>query len=657
MSAKKKKNSGKKNKNVNQNKKTNNVQKNNVPKQNLTETKKQENKKVDTKKSQEKNNKKIDDKNNLKKEIDNDKKTENIIFKNDKKENPKNIKKSENIKNEKEKKKNDNEKIIQMIDEKENKKRKALAIFINISVIALILMIFSTIFAIIQANKITIAKGVSIKNIDVSNLTYEEARAKLEEALNIEISVNIDLKYKDYSYTMKPEEISLKYDIENALNEAYQVGRGSSIIKNNYNIIFTAFKNKNIDFEFDYNEEELDKVVDYVSTNVPDLIMQYSYYIEENELIINPGTDGIQVNKDNLKEKIKNDISNRDLAKLINDYKNSSIDIPYENVKAEKIDIDKIYGEVHSEPKNAYYTQATETTDFAIYPDTDGIDFAVSMEEAKNIISQEGVTEYIIPLNRKKADVTINDIGIEAFPHKISSFPTKYDASNINRSENLRIAASKINGTVLMPGQMFSFNTVVGERTIAEGYKNAAIYSDGQVVDGLAGGICQISSTLYNAVLLANLQIDERHNHSFTTSYVKPGRDATVVYGVKDFKFTNNRNYPIKIEAIVANGVATFNIYGIKEKNEYTVKILPVVTETVPYTVQTIQDPSLPAGKIAISQAGASGCKVTTYKEVSLNGVVISKEIISNDVYKVMTRIIRKGPSTAPASAPATPVQ
>ncbi len=536
----------------------------------------------------------------------------------------------------------------------ENKKRKILAVTINISAVLLILLIFSTIFAILFAGKNTIARGVSIKNIDVSNLTYEEARAKLEEAFKVELNVNIDLKYKDYSYTLKSEDIGLKYDIDDVLNQAYQIGRGSSIIRNNYSLIATAFTNKNIDFKFDYNEEELNKIVDYISTDVPDLMMQYSYYIEENDLIINSGVDGIQVNKDELKEEILNNVANRNVKDLIQNYKNSTIDIPYSSVKADKIDLEKIHNEIYSEPKNAYYTEATETTDFAIFPDSDGIDFAISMEEAKNIISQEGNTEYVIPLNRKKADITINDIGIEAFPYKISTFPTKYDASNLNRSENLRIAASKINGTVLMPGEKFSFNAVVGERTIAEGYKDAAIYSDGQVVDGLAGGICQISSTLYNAVLLANLQIDERYNHSFTTSYVQAGRDATVVYGVKDFKFTNNREYPIKIEAIVANGVATFNIYGIKQKNEYSVKIIPVTTETTPYKVQTITDASLPAGKIKIVQAGASGCKVTTYKEVSLNGVVISKEVISNDVYKVMTRIVRKGPSSAPASA--TPV-
>jgi len=189
----------------------------------------------------------------------------------------------------------------------------------------------------------------------------------------------------------------------------------------------------------------------------------------------------------------------------------------------------------------------------------------------------------------------------------------QYDASNINRSGNLKIAADKINGTVLMPGEEFSFNEIVGKRTIEEGYRNAKIYENGQVVDGLAGGICQISSTLYNAVLLANLEITERRNHSFTTTYVPAGRDATVVYGRQDFKFKNSRTFPIKIEANVANGIAAFNIHGIREEVEYEIKIIPVTTQTIPYQTEYIPDPTVLPGQQRVKQAGHSGYKVTTY--------------------------------------------
>ena len=198
-----------------------------------------------------------------------------------------------------------------------------------------------------------------------------------------------------------------------------------------------------------------------------------------------------------------------------------------------------------------------------------------------------------------------------------------------------------------MPGEEFSYNKVVGERTIAAGYKEAAIYSGGQVVDGLGGGICQISSTLYNVVVQANLDVTERSNHQFITSYVGAGKDATVVYGAIDFKFVNSRKYPIKIVSSVKNGVVQMWIYGVKEEVEYDVKIETEIISSIPYSTKYIEDNSLEAGVEVIKQHGAAGCKSIAYKVCRLNGAVVSKTVLSNDTYSAMTRIIRRGTKNA----------
>ena len=160
----------------------------------------------------------------------------------------------------------------------------------------------------------------------------------------------------------------------------------------------------------------------------------------------------------------------------------------------------------------------------------------------------------------------------------------------------------------------------------------------------MAGGICQISSTLYNAVVKANLEIVERRNHSFTTSYVPAGKDATVVYGVIDFKFKNTRTYPIKITGSVNSGIAEFTIHGIAEEIEYKVELVPVVTSSIPYTTQTIPDASLAPGQQVVVQAGHSGCKVTTYRETKAGDMLVSKEVVSTDTYQPMKTIVRVGP-------------
>ena len=269
--------------------------------------------------------------------------------------------------------------------------------------------------------------------------------------------------------------------------------------------------------------------------------------------------------------------------------------------------MENIHNEIYKEPKDAYYTQ----NPFTVYPSENGLDFKISIEEANNILGDQSADEYTIPLKVLYPNVTTNMIGSEAFPDLLSSFSTKYSVGATARTTNLRLAASKINGTVLMPGETFSYNKVVGARTIAAGYKEAPIYVSGEVVDGLGGGICQITSTLYNAVVYANLEIVERTNHQFVPSYVTASRDATVVYGSLDFKFKNNRNYPIKINCSVSGGIANFQIFGLKQDDDYDVEISSYET-----------------GRTSTALYSEA------YKILKKDGKVVNKQLLSKDTYK-----------------------
>lgn len=500
---------------------------------------------------------------------------------------------------------------------KKNKKikNKRIWMIIAISTILIVGLIFSTIFALLNLGKSTIAKGVSIRGIDVSNLTVEEATNKINEAINVELLLNMKLVYgDDYTFDFDANQIQYSYDVANAVKQAYQIGKGNNILINNYALLITAFFGENIEPESTYNEESLTGIVEDLSSKIPGLVVQASYYKEGDQLIINNGKSGIEVKKEELKIAILDQIKSRNAMEIMQNGEEQIVSIQVKNVEPVPIDLDKIYREIHTEPKDAYYIPEP----FQLFREEDGVDFAITMEEAKEIIVSSDSEEYTIPLKLTPASKTIDDIGTEAFPYLISSYTTKYDASNTNRSGNLKIAVDKINGTVLMPGEEFSYNEIVGKRTIQEGYTNAKIYENGQVVDGLAGGICQISSTLYNAVLLANLEITERRNHSYTTTYVPAGRDATVVYGTQDFKFKNSRTYPIKIEAKVANGIAEFKIHGIKEEVEYDIKIIPITTQTIPFATEYVPDATLAPGQQVVTQAGHSGYKVTTYIEKRL---------------------------------------
>lgn len=429
-----------------------------------------------------------------------------------------------------------------------DKNKKNLNIKILIIIILLFLLfIFSVIFSLINISNSNILNGIYINGIDVSGMTKEEALSSISELIDNKINNNIIMSLPSRTDTSTTFDfLEVNYDINSSINEAFNIGRTGNIFENNFEILNLIFNKKNINIDVKLNENNLNTLINEISTNLPNKLIQSSYYIENNNLIITKGSNG---------DIVDSDIFIQELYKILNNVSSSDnyINVPIKNINPDEINIDEIYNEIYKEPKNAYY----EKEPFKIYSQINGVSF--DKENAKNLLQNEQ-NEYIIELNYTYPEITINDLNIDIFKDTLSSFTTKYDISNKDRSTNLELAASKINGTIISPGEEFSYNKIVGARTISAGYKEAKIYSNGEVVDGLGGGICQISSTLYNSVIFANLDVTERYNHQFLTSYVLPGRDATVVYGVKDLKFKNNRSYPIKIEMKVNNGIVSCSI-------------------------------------------------------------------------------------------------
>lgn len=522
-----------------------------------------------------------------------------------------------------------NEKFKKEKNKKEINTKINFVPIITIGIVIVLLIVLSTVFSLININNTKIVNGVKIEGIDVSGLSREEAKAKFESVYNEKKQKDILLKYKDYDATINPELIDASYDINSAVDEAISLGKDSNIIINNYNILFAIIGQKNIKINMTINEEETNKTIDSIGSNIPGAVVEPDYYREDDKLIITKGKEGLKIDNEKLIEKIKSNL------KDINS-KEDYIEIPVITKKPEQIDIEKIHEEVYKEVQDAYYTKDP----FTIHPEVEGVDFNV--EEAKALL-QEDKEQYEIQLSITKPNVTTSQIGSEAFPNLLSTYSTKYDGGNIDRTTNLRIACQKINDKVILPGETFSYNKTLGERTSAAGYKYAKVYENGEVVDGIGGGICQISSTLYNSVLMANMEVTERRNHQFITSYTPAGRDATVVYGLTDFKFKNTRNYAVKIKASCSNGIATISIYGIKEENEYTVSFSTKTISTIPYTVKYVNDSTLAAGTEKVKQTGANGMITETYIIKSLNGKVVSSKLLSKDTYNAMQRIIARG--------------
>lgn len=477
-----------------------------------------------------------------------------------------------------------------------NSTKKVLTVLLLLILVILVVIIFSTIFSLMNANNKNIIQGVYINNIDVSNLSENEAMEILEQKLNDNEKNYIIVKYNNYTRNIKLQDINGKFNIKDAVNNAYNIGKDKDIIQNNYKILSTMiFKNK-IEANFTYDEELLQKMIDEISLEIPGMAINSSYIIDGDNLIIKNSTEGLQIQESTF---------TKDLIKAFSS-DTKEFEIKTEQCNRKEIDIEKIYKEVYKKPINAYYT----TNPHEIHKEESGVDFAITLQEAKNILS-ENKEEYIIPLKKIQPQIKVSDLDADAFPDLLSTFTTKYGTGDVNRNINIALAAKSINSVVLMPGETFSYNDLIGECSTKTGYKAATIYMNGELSTGIGGGICQVSTTLYNTVLRANLEIVERRNHSLGVTYVPSGQDAMVSIGTQDFKFKNNREYPIKVVAYVGTGSVTCQIYGLKQDTEYEVKLY---SRTISKTDKKY--------------------KVETYKILCLNGAEVSRTWLSTDTYK-----------------------
>ncbi len=502
------------------------------------------------------------------------------------------------------------------------------------SVVLLLVIIgfFSVIFAVVNIPNTNIINGVYINNVDVSKMSKDEIKKSFNEILDEKKYNGVNITHNGQEYVLELGLLEISNNLNQILEEASKIGRSGNIIKDNYEIIKTFLFKKNYNLELKYNKENLENELNWIYNELPDKYKELDYYVEDSNLILSKPVSGIVVANGKLTSEIEN---------YLNDYskKETIIELPFEVKTADDVKLEDIHTDIYVEPQNAYYTEEP----FKIYPEVEGVDFGLSNEEIENILNTENEdNEYVIPLKITTPEVTLATLSIDVFPDVLSRAEGMYDVTNYNRANNLTIAGEKLNEIVIAPGETFSYNKTLGARTIEAGYKEAAIYVGGKVVDGLGGGICQISTILYNAVLEANLEIVERKCHQFLPSYAKAGLDATVAYGSIDFRFKNNRTYPIKIKTNIVAGVAEIEILGIKEDTDVEVILENKVVETIPYETEYVTNTSLEKGTSRVIQGGTDGKVVEAYKITSKAGKEISRELISFDKYDVLNEIVEE---------------
>ena len=511
------------------------------------------------------------------------------------------------------------------------KKSKKTAVVIGILCAIIIFCIIAGGVFMYMASTDNIYKGISVGKVDLSGKTKSQAIRELAKAYDIK-DINVRVNCEGTEFDIYGSAFSLKADYEATADKALSYGKDENIFSKTINMIKLLQNKANIDLiisgdynvlQYAINEKLGEKVTD---------VEQYRVEFGEDELIVFNGKKGRLAPAQKLLDLISKAAMEDKLSEVI------SLNI--EDALPDRIDIDEFIKEYNREAKDAFVTEKGE--EIVITPEVVGVELDADKAREilkKNVNSTEG---YRIPAKLTQPEVTAAQLEAEYLDTIIGTYSTDYSTSSANRKANIHLASSKINGISLNPGEVFSFNNVVGPRTSGAGYKIAHVYSGGKVIDGIGGGICQVSSTLYNAAVLADLEIAYRTNHSMPVSYVPLGRDATVSYGSIDFKIKNNKETPVKIEIIGNGSTLTVNIYG-RGKYLKEISVESVITGYIPFGTVEIKDDTMYEGESRVEEAGSNGTKVETYKIIKENGEVVSRKLLAKSSYTPISKEIRVG--------------
>jgi len=328
-------------------------------------------------------------------------------------------------------------------------------------------------------------------------------------------------------------------------------------------------------------------------------------------------------------------------------------EIPFEvNFSQDKVRniLNDITREVRVPPRDARLIVTPQET-VEIVQGTNGIeiDFEGAFSQLEPIFRDDLEPEISVNLVEVSPSQTTEEVKNLRINGLLAQFTTSFNAENTNRSENVRVAAMALNGIMIKQDEAFSFNDVVGPRSQEAGYKNAKIILNNEFIDGLGGGVCQVSSTLYNVLLRAGIEVKERHNHSLVVTYVPMGQDAAVAYGAKDLKFTNNLPCAIIIKTLMTRNTVTFKIFGDSSLKK-NIRIVNSTIKEYPFKIVYKNDPNLSKGQQVVANNGQNGYRVVSKMLVYEGGALVESKQLPSSYYKPLDQVVNVGVKPVPVS-------
>lgn len=505
----------------------------------------------------------------------------------------------------------------------------------------------------------------SINGVDVAGLSVQEAQKKLEEELPKRVvPIYEDTGTRPYTEEdnaltplatvtlaelgFSPESVSdggCAVAFADWAQDSMDQQRGQNFLMQGYRYLRSLIRGGGGTwYGFTLGGDSFDAALESLTTQLDEAPVDATYALEEDSLSITKARDGRSVDQAQLRETLENAGSVPcDPAHSQGAY------VPFTTVPAKTLTAQEIHDATASGMKNATYDAATDT----ILPEQAGAEFDVTAAQEALDAAQPGET-ISVPAEVQLPTVTAEDLKALLFRDVLGEARTKVGGTSARKS-NVKLSAAAINEYVMNPGDVFSYNGVVGKRTAERGYKPAPAYVQGETVDEIGGGICQTSSTLYLACLRSNLEITERYAHRYIPAYITAGMDATVSWGGPDYKFTNDTNYPIKIVTSYEGSYLTVKILGTNIDGT-SVKMTNEFISSTPFEVIYEDDPTLAPGTEKVKTTPYTGYKYKTYRNVyDANGKLISSEYEATSDYKSRNKVILRGPAVEKPEDPDTP--
>ena len=523
-------------------------------------------------------------------------------------------------------------------EKKSNKKEiNKKAVIIPVVVIVVLFAAFTGYSLTLPKNKA--AENVFVAGVDVGGMNTEELKSTVSGILKSDEVFTVTSGGK--SSQILASDIGLEVNVEETVNNAIGVGKNSNIFKNSFDSIKLIFSKEDIPLVLVYDDEALGQVLFNFGTEINGVSTEPEYIFGENSITIKPGVSGQNHDTSVAKEEFINAVSMGE---------KNDIAVTLDYAQPDKLEVNAVYDELVKEPKDAAY-EKTEDGKIIVTEHAVGVKLDKAKLEAAVKEVNEG-KEATFDAEIVKPSKTKEDLEANLFSATLGTYTTDFSSSSSNRIHNITLASDSIDGTILMPGDTFSYNQTIGNPSLKNGYKVASVFENGKTTEGVGGGVCQVSSTLYSAVLYADLTVTERHNHSLTVAYVPRGQDATVAYGSLDFKFKNSTDYPIKVSSKVSGKKITVSLIGGKYADNRKVELSHKLVSTIAPTENVTEDSTLPAGTRKVVSTGKNGYIVDTYKTVYKNGEKDSSKKITRSTYKMTPAEVLVGTGQSETAAP-----